>query len=521
MNAATTAEKVRHPLLITGSVMVASLLYSIDWTIAAVALPHMQGTFSATHDQVSWVITSYIVASAIMIPTSGWMSNRFGRKRVYVFAVAGFTLASIFCGAAESLTVEVMSRVVQGMSGAFLIPLSLAIVLDTYPPEQHAKAMSYWGIGSVCGAVMGPTLGGYLTEMLSWRYIFYINVPFGLIALLGILLFLPETRRDPSRKLDWLGFLTLAIGIGALQMMLDRGQRLDWFESGEIIFEAGLAVTALYMFNVHVVTHRDPFLDPRLFGQRNFFIAMVLISFYGMLTVPPMVMMPAFLENVRGYPIDTVGLLQSPRGVGIIVAMFLSGRLSGKVDPRILIVFGLACIGIGTFAMSRWNINVNQWSIVWTGFLQGIGGGVILIPVQMIAFSLLAPEKRNEGTAVINLVRTMFSSIGVSVTLALFTVASAIGRSEMIEHVTPYNDVLQYFGYAGKYTAGSQEGLAIVEREIDLQAAMMGYNASFLFLAIGAFVAIPLVLLIGRAKPGTAEREREEFEKSEPIMFAE
>ncbi len=518
---AAAASLPRHPALITGSVMVASLLYSIDWTIAAVALPHMQGTFSATYDQVSWVITSYIVASAIMIPTSGWLSNRFGRKRVYTFAVAGFTLASIFCGAANSLTVEVLARIAQGMFGAFLIPLSLAIVLDTYPPEQHARAMSLWGIGSVSGAVMGPTLGGYLTELLSWRYIFYINVPFGLAALLGILLFLPETKRDPTRKLDWFGFLSLAIGIGALQMMLDRGQRLDWFESGEIVFEAGLAVTAFYIFNVHVLTHRDPFLDPRLFVQRNFFIAMVLISFYGLLTVPPMVMMPGFLEHVRGLPIDTVGLLQSPRGVGIMLAMFISGRLSGKIDPRILIVFGLLCIGIGTAAMSRWNINVGHWPVVWTGFVQGIGAGIILVPVQMIAFSLLAPDKRNEGTAVINLVRTLFSSIGVSVTLAVFTIASAVGRSEMVEHVTPYNDSLQYFGYAGKYTAGTQQGLAILEREIDLQAAMMGYNTSFMMLAVGAFVAIPLVLLIGRAKPGTRAREREEIEKAEPIMIAE
>jgi DHA2 family multidrug resistance protein len=511
----------RHPALITASVVVASLLYSIDWTIAAVALPHMQGTFSATHDQVSWVITSYIVASAIMIPTSGYLSNRFGRKRIYACAVAGFTVASIFCGTAESLTTEVMARVAQGMCGAFLIPLSLAIVMDTYPPEQHARAMSLWGIGSVGGAVMGPTLGGYLTEMISWRYIIFINVPFGIAALVGVMLFLPETKRDTTKKLDWFGFLSLAVGIGALQMMLDRGQRLDWFESGEIVFEAGLAVTALFMFNVHVLTHKEPFLDPRLFVQRNFFIAMVLISFYGMLTVPPMVMMPTFLEHVRGFPIDVVGLLQSPRGAGIMLAMFLSGRLSGKMDPRILIVVGMTCIGVATAAMSRWNINVGPWPIVWTGFVQGIGAGIILVPVQMIAFSLLAPEKRNEGTAVINLVRTMFSSIGVSVTLALFTVASAIGRSEMVEHVTPYNRVLPYSAYAGKYTAESQQGLAIIERQIDLQAAMMGYNASFLFLAIGAFISIPLVLLIGRAKPGTEAREREEHEKSEPIMIAE
>ena len=511
----------RHPLLVSGSVMVASLLYSIDWTIAAVALPHMQGTFSATQDQVAWVITSYIVASAIMIPTSGWMSARFGRKRVFVGAVAGFTAASVICGAANSLPVEVMARVIQGISGAFLIPLSLAIILDTFPPEQHAKAMAYWGIGSVCGAVIGPTIGGYLTESLSWRYIFYINVPFGLVALLGVLLFLPETERDPRKKLDWFGFLTLAIGIGALQMMLDRGQRLDWFESGEVIFEACLAVVSLYMFNMHVLTHRDPFLDPRVFLQRNFFIALALISFYGLLTVPPMVLMPTFLEHIRGYPIDEVGLLQSPRGVGILLALFMTGRISGKIDPRIMIVFGFLCLGISTAVMSQWTAEVGTWSIVWTGFVGGIGAGVILVPVQMVAFSTLAANKRNEGTAVFNLVRTMFSSIGVSIILALFVVVGATGRAELVEHISPFNDALHYFGFAGHYTMDTQQGLAIISREIDKQAAMQGYNAVFMTLAIGALAAMPLVLVIGRAKPGSPEREREEFERSEPFMVAE
>lgn len=501
--------------------MVASLLYSIDWTIAAVALPHMQGTFSATHDQVAWVITSYIVASAIMIPTSGWLSERFGRKRVFVGAVAGFTLSSVLCGAANSLEVEVLARVVQGMSGAFLIPLSLAIILDTFPPEQHAKAMSYWGVGSVCGAVIGPTLGGYLTEYFSWRYIFYINIPFGLVALVGVLLFLPETEKNKTKKLDWFGFLTLAVGIGALQMMLDRGQRLDWFESGEIIFETCLAALSLYMFNMHVLTHKEPFLDPRVFFKRNFFIAATLISFYGLITVPTMVIMPSFLENIRGYSIDTVGMLQSPRGVGILLALLVTGRIGNKIDPRVMTIFGFLCIGVSTLAMSRWNIDVGAWPIVWTGFVGGIGAGVILVPVQMMAFSQLASHQRNEGSAVFNLVRTMFSSIGVSIVVAVFIAVGATGRAELVEHVTPFNEALHYTELSGNYTADTEQGLAILEKEIDKQAEMQGYNASFLLIALGAFAAIPLVLLVGRSRPGTSERKREEFERPEPLMIAE
>jgi DHA2 family multidrug resistance protein len=278
---------------------------------------------------------------------------------------------------------------------------------------------------------------------------------------------------------------------------------------------------SLYMFNMHVLTHRDPFLDPRLFAQRNFFISLMLVSFYGLLTVPTMVLMPAFLEHIRGYPIDTVGLLQSPRGVGVMLAMFVSGRVSGKIDPRALIWFGLFCLGLSTGVMSTWTTDVGTWPIVWTGFVGGIGAGIMLVPVQMCAFAQLAPSKRNEGTAVFNLVRTMFSSIGVSITLAVFIAVGATGRAELVENVTPFNEALQYSQFSGAYTADSEHGLAVLDREIDRQATMQGYNASFLLIAIGAIVAMPLVLLIGRARPGTAGRDREQFERSEPIMIAE
>ncbi len=237
----TAANAPRHPILVTASVMLASLLYSIDWTIGAVALPHMQGAFSATQDQIAWVITSYIVASAITIPTAGWLSTRFGRKRVFAYSLAGFTVASVLCGAADTLAFEVGARVIQGMGGAFIIPLSHAIILDTYPPEEHGKAMALWGMGSVTGSFIGPTIGGFLTEELSWRFIYYINVPFGILSLIGIVLFVPETVRNAKHKLDWFGFLTLAIAVGSLQLMLDRGGSLDWFDSNEIIIEACLA----------------------------------------------------------------------------------------------------------------------------------------------------------------------------------------------------------------------------------------------------------------------------------------
>jgi DHA2 family multidrug resistance protein len=478
--------------------MLGAFLYSIDWSIGAVALPHMQGAFSATQDQISWVITSYIVTSAIVMPTGGWLSTRFGRKRIFTWAIAGFTGASVLCGAADTLTTEVVARILQGASGAFLIPLSQAIVLDTYPPEQHGKAMALWGGGAVMGTMLGPTVGGYLTEYLSWRYIYYINVPFGLLALLGVLAFVPETQRDPRRRLDWFGFLTLALGIGALQMMLDRGQRLDWFASGEIVVLAFLGVLGLYLFAVHSVTARDPFLDPRLISSRKFFLSLLLIACYGFMTVPVMVLMPTFLEHLRGYEIDTVGLLQSPRGLGLLMALFVGGRISGKIDPRILIAIGLVCLAVSSGEMATWTAEVGEWPIAWTGFLQGVGGGIMLVPIQVTAFTALATYHRTEAAAVFNLVRSVWSSVGVSLMLTLFVRESTTARSVLVEHITPYSESLRMASPGGGFDPNSEHGLAMIEHQIELQAAMLGYNAVFVLLAVISIAALPLLLLIGR-----------------------
>ena len=296
--------------------------------------------------------------------------------------------------------------------------MSHAIILDSYPAEQHGKAMALWGAGSVLGSVVGPVVGGYLTEFISWRWIYYINVPLGLVALIGSIAFVPETPRNP-RRLDWMGFLTLALGVGALQMMLDRGQRLDWFESQEIVVLAWLAAIGFYLFATHTLTNRrgNWFLDPHLILHRKFFICLVLISFYGFLSMPPMVLMPSFLEHLRGYTIDAVGLLQAPRGVGMLAALIVSGRITGKVDPRILIAFGYGCLGLTNYEMSTWTAEVGEWPIVWTGLLQGVGAGITLVPIQIIAFPELPSHQRTDATSVFNLVRSVCSSIGVSFTL--------------------------------------------------------------------------------------------------------
>ncbi len=489
----------KHPALITASVGLASFLYSVDWTIAAVALPHMQGTFSATQDQIGWVITSYIVASALAMPAAGWLSLRFGRKRLFMWAVTVFLIASVVCGAANSLEVEVLARIVQGLGGAFLIPLSHAIILDTYPPEEQGKAMALWGMAATLGSFVGPTVGGYVTEYLSWRYIFYINVPIGLVALAGAAVFLPETTRDAGRKLDWFGFLSLSLGIGSLQLMLDRGGLLDWFESWEIITEACLAVLGLYLFNVHSLTAKQPFLDPRLLTQRNFFLGLMFAFVYGFVTTPPMVLMPSFLDQVRGYPIDTIGLLQAPRGIGLFLAMVIGGRITGRIDPRALIAFGLLCLAFSSWDMSNWTADVGVWPLLWTNFLQGIGGGIIMVPIQVIAFPSLQPHMRTEATALFNLVRSLGASIGVSGALAMFVRTSSVMHSQIVEHVSPFNRALQAQGAEG-WSMGSVQALARLEREISLQSALIGFTSDFWLFALIALAALPLLLLIGKTR---------------------
>ena len=497
----------KHPALITASVGLASFLYSVDWTIAAVALPHMQGTFAASQDQIGWVITSYIVASALSIPSAGWLSLRFGRKRLFMSAVTVFLMASVVCGAANSLEVEVMARIVQGLGGAFLIPLSHAIILDTYPPEEQGKAMALWGMAAVMGSFVGPTVGGYVTEYLSWRYIFYINLPVGLLALAGAAIFLPETQRDPDRRFDWFGFVSLSLGIGSLQLMLDRGGQMDWFESWEIITEACLAVLGLYMFNVHCLTARQPFLDPRLLARRSFLIGTVFGFIYGFVTTPPMVLMPSFLDQVRGYSIDAIGLLQAPRGIGLFAAMVIGGRTTGRIDPRKLIAFGLLCLAYSSWEMSNWTADVGVWPLVWTNFMQGIGGGIILVPIQVIAFPSLEPHRRTEAAAVYNLIRSIGASIGVSGALAMFVRTSSVMHSQIVEHVTPFNRALQAQGHDG-WSMATVQSLARLEREVSLQSAIIAFTNDFWLFALVALAALPLLLFVGKPQllRGAGER---------------
>lgn len=488
--------------MITGSIMLATIMQALDTTIANVALPHMQGSMSATQDQISWVLTSYIVAAAIMTPPTGVLAARLGRKRLFSIMVVGFTLSSMLCGAATSLTEIVLFRLLQGVFGAGLVPLSQAVLLDTYPTEKHGSAMAIWGMGVMVGPILGPTLGGYLTEHYNWRWVFYINLPFGILALLGILSFVPETKRDNRRGFDYFGFALLSLAIGSLQMMLDRGQSQDWFSSTEIIIEAVVSGLCFYMFIAHMFTAKHPFIEPGLFKDRNFAVGLVLIFMVGVVLLATMALLPPFLQQLMGFPVITTGYVLAPRGIGTMFAMVIVGRLIGKVDTRYLILFGLSMTALSLYEMSGFTTDVSIFTIVRTGITQGLGLGFIFVPLSATSFSTLAPHFRNEGTAMFSLVRNIGSSIGISVVFTLLAHNIQVNHADMAALMTPFRDAMQNLPTAWNWHLSS--GAAALNGVITKEAATISYLNDFTFMMWVMIVSAPLVLLLRRPKPRQA-----------------
>ena len=383
--------------VITLSVMLASIMQALDNTIANVALPRIQGSLSTTQDQMTWVLTSYIVAAAIMTPLSGWLAGRFGRRRIFLVSIFGFTLASALCGLAQSLPEIVVARLLQGLCGAALIPMSQAVLLDINPPERHAKAMAIWVMAVTIGPILGPALGGWLTENYNWRWVFYINVPFGVLCFLGILTFMPETTLRKSR-FDFTGFIALSLAIGAFQLMLDRGQTNDWFSSTETMVEAVVAGVALYMFVVHMMTTTAaPFISPALFKDRNFLTGNVFIFIVGVVLFATLALLPPLLQELMGYPVVLTGLVTAPRGIGTLAAMVVVGRLMGRMDTRWIIAAGFAMTAYSLWQMTHFYLQMSDSQVVWSGLIQGFGTGFVYVPLAAITFATLAPQLRNEG----------------------------------------------------------------------------------------------------------------------------
>ncbi|MBV9420357.1 MAG: DHA2 family efflux MFS transporter permease subunit, partial [Alphaproteobacteria bacterium] len=365
--------------------MAGTLMQALDSTIANVALPYMQGNLSASRDQITWVLTSYIVASAIMTAPVGWIASRFGKRNFLLVSLAGFTITSMMCGAAQSLEQMILFRLLQGCFGAALSPLSQAVMLDLYPPHKRGNIMAIWGMGVMLGPILGPTLGGYLTDAYSWRWVFYVNVPFGIAAVTGIWLFFKEHPAQQGLRFDWFGFVALALGLAALQLMLDRGSGQGWFGSSEIIVEALIAGVGLYLFFVHIILGKNPFIPMDIFQDRNFNSGLLLMFVIGAVLLASSALLPPFLQNLGGYSVFDTGLLMAPRGFGTMFAMMFAGRMALRIDPRLLMTAGVSMLLWSMWDMSGWTPQVNQtWLIVVT-FIQGIGMGFVFVPMNLTA----------------------------------------------------------------------------------------------------------------------------------------
>jgi DHA2 family multidrug resistance protein len=495
---AGVSQAINRPA-ITACIILAVVMQALDTTIANVALPYMQGSVSASADQINWVLTSYIVAAAIMTPPSGFLANRFGRKRVLMVAVAGFVAASVLCGIAQSLLEIVAFRLLQGFFGAALVPIGQSILLDIYTPEERGSAMALFGMSVMVGPVLGPVIGGYLTDQFSWRWVFYINVPIGALAFAGVSFFMKETKISAAARMDWLGFGSLSVAIGAMQVFLDRGAQLDWFSSLEILIEATVCVSAFYIFLVHTFTAKDSFVNPRLFGDRNFSVGMLFIFIVGITYLASLALLTPYLQTLMGYPIVTAGLVMGPRGVGTMACMFLVGRLIGKVDTRLLIMVGLLLTAWAMYDMTGWNPNVSQWTIAVTGFIQGAGLGFLFVPLNTVTFATLAPEQRADGTGLFNLSRNVGSSVGISIVSYLLIRNQQINHATISGHVTAVNRAFDNSIVLHAWSPWTASGRAALDQVIQMQAAIISYIDDFKLMMILPLAAMPLVLLLRRA----------------------
>ncbi len=491
-----------HRIPITIAVTLATILQSVDITIANVALPHIGGSMGATLVQMDWVLTSYIVAAAIVTPLSGWLAGRFGRKKVLLVSVIGFTVSSALCGLAQSIDQIVLFRLLQGGFSAGLVPLSQAVLLDINPPEHHGRAMALWGQGVVLGPMLAPVLGGWLTDNYSWRWVFYVNVPFGILSTLLILAYMRETKKRQS-SFDFFGFAALSLAVGALQIMLDRGSLKDWFGSTEIWIEAGVALLGLYWFLVHTFTTREPFVSPKLFRDRNFTTGNILMLVISMVLFATLALLPPLLENLLGYPVLTTGIAMAPRGLGSFIAMFIAGRLIGRVDSRILIAVGLAIAASALWIMANYfSMQMPQWLIWGETLMQGFGTGLTYVTITTVAFATLAAQQRSEGTSIFNLLRNVGSSIGIAGTSALLTHNMQVAHESLVAHIVPYGGQLQLHA---PFSFTSVMGLAALNRVVTQQATMIAYNDDFKLMCLVTFAIIPLVLLLRPRKVRVTE----------------
>ena len=492
--------------MITLSIMMATIMQTLDGTIANVALPHMQGTLSASQDQIAWVLTAYIVAAAIATPLTGWTVDRFGQKQVFLASVVGFTLASALCGLSNTLAQIVGARLLQGIFGAALVPMSQMVLMDINPPEKQGSAMAVWGMGVMVGPILGPTVGGWLTDSYDWRWVFFINIPVGALATYGIWRYIrpaPATRR---MQFDLFGFASLSLAVGALQLLMDRGQQNDWFSATETWVEAVILVVAGTYFVAHTVMSRADrsFLDFRLLRNANFLSGLVFIFIMGLVLYATRALTPTMLENLMGYPVALTGLVTAPSGVGTMLAMLIAGRLIGKIDTRYMLLAGFCINAIALWQMTQYTLVLSQSDIVWPGVLQGIGTGLVFVPLSAATFATLAPAMRAQGTAVFSLVRNIGSSIGISLVQTVLERNTVAVHASLAERITYANPAWNDPAVASAFDLSRPSGAAALEAAIEQQASMIAYVNDFRLMLYLTVAVIPLLLFLRAPRRGAA-----------------
>jgi MFS transporter, DHA2 family, multidrug resistance protein len=492
--------KVAHRGLVTVSIMLGTTMQSLDSSIANVALPHMQGSLSASQDQISWVLTCYIVAAAVATPLTGWLAGRFGRKRLFLVSIIGFTVASLFCGIAQNLAQIVIYRLLQGVFGAALVPVSQAILLDINPREKHGQAMAIWGAGIMVAPILGPTLGGWLTDAYNWRWVFFINLPIGALAFAGVSAFVSETKLDRARPFDFFGFAMLSLGIAALQMMLDRGENNDWFGSTETWVELCLAITGIWVFIVHAATAEHPFVNLAMFKDSNFVAGCILMFVLGILLYSTLALLPPLLQGLLNYPVVTAGNVLAPRGLGTMVAMLFVGRITGKIDSRWLLLFGFVVATYSLWEMTSYSLDLDVWNVVLVTGLQGFGLGFTWVPLSTASFATLPPYLRTEASAFNSLVRNVGGSLGISIGENVFDRSVQTMHASLAEHANPYNPMLHMPNVVSAWNLHTVTGLATLDAEINRQAAMIAYLDVFKLLMIITAAMIPLLLLLRKQR---------------------
>lgn len=492
-----------------GCTMIATLMQALDNTIANVALPHMQGSLGASHDQITWVLTSYVIAAAILTAPVGWLSARFGRKPFFIVSLVGFTITSMLCGLAHTLPQEVAFRFLQGCFGAALVPLSQSVMLDLYPMESRGTAMAIWGTGVMIGPILGPTLGGYLTDLYDWRWVFFINVPFGIAAVAGLIVFLRDRASNSALRFDWTGFLALSAGLGGLQLLLDRGYSQDWFSSNEIIIEAVIAGLGFYLFIVHMLTAEKPFIPPRIFNDIGFLSGFATMFAVGVVLLGSSALLPPYLQDLGGYSVTQTGLLMTPRGIGTMLAMMIAGRLTRVIDPRLLMGVGVICIAWAMWDMTQWTPDIGLLRLAVVSLIQGAGIALVFIPLQVVGFATLPASLRTDAAALYSLSRNIGSAIGVSATSTLLASSFQRIHSELAGQITPFNRALQS-GAQGMFMGPATPfGLQAVDAQVQYHAYVAAYANDFLLMFWTCLPLLPLLFFM--RKPGPQKLDTAEL----------